>query len=238
MWFVGNTETGFTVNKARGLTIGDVQYPRNIFVLWSKEELAAIGIKPYSETRLDSRYYNQGALTRTESDGEIVGTYAAIDKDVDTLKATMLQSVKSIAGSLQSQVDWYWSRAAKGGTAVPSDVATHATAIYTVMDAKESAIAAMTTLDEVKAYQNKPMVETRKIKHTSDEGVETYGPETETHDREVDQVTHGWPTLEEADPAFVSLVNAQESNMPKGKGTYGTKKGRPPAKPKKKSKAY
>jgi len=206
MWFVGNTETGFVVNKARGLTIGDVQYPRNIFVLWSKEELAAIGIKPYSETRLDSRYYNQGALTRAETDGEIVGTYAAIDKDVDALKDTMLQSVKSIAGSLQSQVDWYWSREAKGGTAVPSDVAAHATAIYTVMDSKETAIAAMTTLDEVKAYQNKPMVETRKIKHTADDGVETYGPETETHDREVDQVTHGWPSLEDADPSFVSLV--------------------------------
>jgi hypothetical protein len=208
MWFVGNTETGFTVNKARGLTIGDVQYPRNIFVLWSKEELAEIGIKPYSETRLDSRYYNQGALTRTESDGEIVGTYAAVAKDVDTLKATMLGTVKSIAGSLQSQVDWYWSRAAKGGTAVPSDVAAHATAIYTVMDAKESAIAALSDLDAIIAYQNKPMVETRKVKHTSDEGVETYGPETETYDREVDQVTHGWPTLEEADPAFVSLVDA------------------------------
>ena len=208
MWFVGNVEAGFTVNKARGLTIGDTQYPRNIFVLWSKEELAEIGIKPYSEVHPDQRYYTSGALTRTESDGEMVGTYAAIDKDVDQLKDTMLQSVKSIAGSLQSAVDWYWSRAAKGGTAVPADVAAHATAIYTEMDAKESAIAAMTTLDEVKAYQNKPMVETRKVKHTSDEGVETYGPETETHDREVDQVTHGWPTLEEADPAFVSLVDA------------------------------
>jgi len=208
MWFVGNVETGFTVNKARGLTIGDVQYPRNIFVLWSKEELAAIGIKPYSEVHPDQRYYTSGALTRTETDGEMVGTYAAIAKDVDALKETMLQSVKSIAGSLQSQVDWYWSRAAKGGTEVPSDVAAHATAIYTEMDAKESAIAAMTTLDEVKAYQNKPMVETRKVKHTADDGVETYGPETETHDREVDQVTHGWPSLEEADPAFVSLVNA------------------------------
>ena len=208
MWFVGNTETGFTVNKARGLTIDSVQYPRNIFALWSKEELAAIGIKPYSEVRPDSRYYFDGALTRAESDGDIVGTYAAIDKDVDALKATMLGTVKSIAGSLQSNVDWYWSRAAKGGAAVPADVAAHATAIYTMMDDKETAIAAMTTLDEVKAYQNKPMVETRKVKHTSDEGVETYGPETETHDREVDQVTHGWPTLEEADPAFVSLVDA------------------------------
>jgi hypothetical protein len=208
MWFVGNTEVGFVVNKARGLTIGDVQYPRNIFVLWSKEELAEIGIKPYSETRLDSRYYNQGALTRAESDGEMVGTYEAVAKDVDHLKNNMLSTVKSVAGSLQSHVDWYWSRAAKGGTAVPSDVATHATAIYTVMETKETAIAALTTLDEVKAYQNKPMVETRKIKHTSDKGVETYGPETETSDREVDQVTHGWPSLEEADPAFVSLVDA------------------------------
>jgi len=202
MWFVGNTETGFTVNKARGLTIGDVQYPRNIFVLWSKEELAAIGIKPYSEVHPDQRYYTSGALTRTESDGEIVGTYAAIAKDVDTLKATMLGTVKSIAGSLQSNVDWYWSRAAKGGTAVPSDVAAHATAIYTTMDTKESAIAALSDLDAIIAYQNKPMVETRKIKHTSDDGVET------SHDREVDQVTHGWPSLEEADPAFVSLVDA------------------------------
>mgnify|MGYP003636551395 FL=1 len=208
MWFVGNTETGFTVNKARGLTIGDTQYPRNIFVLWSKEELAEIGIKPYSEVHPDQRYYTSGALTRTETDGDMVGTYAAVAKDVDQLKDTMLSSVKSIAGSLQSQVDWYWSRAAKGGTAVPADVATHATAIYTVMDAKESAIAALSDLAAVIAYQNKPMVETRKIKHTSDEGVETYGPETETHDREVDQVTHGWPSLEEADPAFVSLVDA------------------------------
>jgi malate synthase len=203
MWFVGNTEAGFVVNKARGLTIGDVQYPRNIFVLWS-----AIGIKPYSETRLDSRYYNQGALTRAESDGEIVGTYAAVAKDVDTLKATMLGTVKSIAGSLQSHVDWYWSRAAKGGTDVPADVATHATAIYTVMDAKESAIAALSDLAAVIAYQNKPMVETRKIKHTAEDGTETYGPETETSDLEIDQVTHGWPTLEDADPSFVSLVDA------------------------------
>jgi len=208
MWFVGNTETGFVVNKPRGLTIDSIQYPRNIFALWSKAELAAIGVKPYSETRLDSRYYNQGALTRTEVDGEILGTYAAINKDVDVLKATMLGTVKSIAGSLQSNVDWYWSRAAKGGTAVPSDVATHATAIYTEMDSKETAIAALSDLAAVIVYQNTPMVETRKIKHTSDEGVETYGPETETSNRDVDNVTHGWPSIEEVDPAFVSLVEA------------------------------
>jgi hypothetical protein len=207
MWFVGNTEVGFVVNKARGLTIGDVQYPRNIFVLWSKEELAEIGVKPYSEVRSDKRYYSDGALTRTESDGEMVGTYASVAKDVTALKDTMLQSVKSVAGSLQSNVDWYWSREAKGGTAVPGQIATHATAIYTVMEAKETAIDALVDLDDVILYQNTPMVETRKVKHTTDDGVETYGPETETSDREVDQVTHGWPSLE-VDPAFVSIVLA------------------------------
>jgi len=208
MWFVGNVASGFVVNKPRGLTIDSVQYPRNIFALWSKEELAAIGVKPYSEVRTDSRYYSDGALTCTEVDGEVLGTYAAVNKDVDAIKKNMLGSVKSIAGSLQSNVDWYWSRAAKGGTAVPSVISTHATAIYTVMEAKESAIAALSDLAAVIAYQNTPMIETRKVKHTSDEGVETYGPETKTHNREVDNVTHGWPTLEEADPSFVSIVAA------------------------------
>ena len=206
MWFVGNTEAGFVVNKARGLTIGDVQYPRNIFVLWSKEELAAIGIKPYSEVHPDKRYYSDGALTRTETDGEMVGTYASVARDVDHLKSNMLGTVKSIAGSLQSAVDWYWSRAAKGGTAVPAEVATHATAIYTEMVSKETTIAALSDLAAVIVYQNTPMVETRKVKHTSDDGVDTYGPETETSNRDVDNVTHGWPSLEEVDPAFVSMV--------------------------------
>ena len=206
MWFVGNTETGFVVNKARGLTIGDVQYPRNIFVLWSKEELAAIGVKPYSEVRPDSRYYSDGVLTRTEVNGEIVGTYASLSKDVDHLKNNMLSTVKSQAGSLQSYIDWYWSRAAKGGTAVPTAIATHATAIYTMMDTKESDIAALSDLDEIKAYQNTPMVGTYKVKHTAEDGTETYGPETYTSNHEVNQVTHGWPSLAEADPAFVSLV--------------------------------
>jgi len=208
MWFVGNVETGFVVNKPRGLTIDSVQYPRNIFALWSKEELAAIGVKPYSEVRPDSRYYSDGALTRTESDGEIVGTYASLSKDVDHIKNNMLSTVKSVAGSLQSHIDWYWSRAAKGGTAVPTAIATHATAIYTMMDDKETAIAALSDLDAIIAYQNKPMVGTYKVKHTAEDGTETYGPETYTTNHEVNQVTHGWPSLEEADPSFVSLVDA------------------------------
>jgi hypothetical protein len=78
------------------------------------------------------------------------------------------------------------------------------------MDTKEAEVAALATLADVKAYQNTPMVETRKIKHTSEEGVETYGPETETNDREVNNVMFGWPVSpdDEVDLSFVSIVTA------------------------------
>jgi hypothetical protein len=76
------------------------------------------------------------------------------------------------------------------------------------MEAKETAIDAMTTLDEIIAYQNHPMVQTTKVKHTSDEGVETYGPQTDVSNVEVNKVTHGWSSLEPVDPSFVSLVDA------------------------------
>ena len=209
MWFVKNPtlEQGYVVNKPHGITVNGVQYPRNIFTQWSKAELAAIGVLPYREVNVDTRYYNAGALTRAEVDGEVVGTYAAIAKDVDTLKDAMLSQVKSQVSSLQGGIDWYWSRAAKGGKAVPADIQTYADAVYTEMEAKETAINALSTLDDIIAYENKPHVETRKVKHTADDGTETYGPETETFDRDVNMVMQ-WPAnpMDESDPAFVSLV--------------------------------
>ena len=205
MWFVGNTEGGFVVNKPRGLTIDGIQYPRNIFTLWSKTELAAIGIKPYSETSPDKRYYNAGAVTRTVVNGEVVGTYAAMPKDVTALKETMLDKVKAAASGLQNATDWYWARATKGNKPVPQEVVDHAESVYTMMDTKEAAIEALLTVEEVMAYQNTPAILTTYIKHTSEEGVETYGPETTVTETEIDQSSHGWPSLE-VDPSFVSIT--------------------------------
>jgi hypothetical protein len=50
---------------------------------------------------------------------------------------------------------------------------------------------------------------TTKVKHTSEEGVETFGPETVTHDSEVSKVNNfGWPIdpTRDVDPSFVSVV--------------------------------
>ncbi len=205
MWFVGNTEGGFGVNKPRGLTIDGIQYPRNIFTLWSKAELAAIGIKPYSTTSPDKRYYNAGTLVNTEVGDSVVGTYAAMPKDVTAIKESMLKKVRATTSGLQSETDWYWMRASKGNKPVPQNVKAHASSVYAMMDTKELAVNALSTLAEVMAFQNTPATLTTYVKHTSEEGVETYGPETTVTETEIDQSSHGWPSLE-ADPSFVSIA--------------------------------
>ena len=44
MWITTNNEI---ISSPRGITINEIQHPQTIFQYWSKEELAAIGIKPY-----------------------------------------------------------------------------------------------------------------------------------------------------------------------------------------------
>jgi len=66
----------------------------------------------------------------------------------------------------------------------------------------------LVTLDDVMLYEATPFTEVRKIKHTSEEGVETYGPETDEHTREINMTMHfdAVDPLAEVDPAFVSLI--------------------------------
>jgi hypothetical protein len=156
---------------------------------------------------VDSRYYWDGAYTIDASGDEVVGTYAGTDRNVDTLKASMLSKANSAVASRHDAIDWYWSRAAKGGTAVPSNIATYATALYSEHETIKTAIAAITDLAGVIAYENKPHTETSKVKHTAEDGTETYGPETTTATREIDMCTHfsANPT-DVVDPAFVSLT--------------------------------
>ncbi len=207
MWYV---DTIGLIRTPRGITKDGVQHPRNIFRLWSKEELAAIGIKPARFESVDHRYVNSGELTWDTSGEEAVGTYATTDKDADTLKESMTATVRSLAASTLAQSDWYVIREAGGGTAVPAEWTTYRADVRTASNDKEAEIAALADMDAVKAYQNHPVVETRKVAEYDDVGNASYGDETEEHNRDVDKTTFGWPTAPDAeeDPAFVSIVDA------------------------------
>ena len=201
MWYFN----GQTIKTPKAMVISDITHPPGIFR--DSATLTSLGIKPYREVTPDSRYYNTGAYTVDESGAEVVGTYAGVAKDVATLKTGMLETISSQVASKQGAIDWYWARADKGGTAVPSNIATYATTIYTEQATKEGEVAALDTLDKIKEYENRPHTEVRKVKHTAENGTVTYGPDTVSSTREINMLQH-WtanPT-DEVDPAFVSLT--------------------------------
>ena len=201
MWYFN----GQIIKTPKVMVINDITHPKGIFR--DSTMLASLGIKPYRETRQDSRYYWDGAYSVDATGDEVVGTYAGTARDVATLKTGMLSKANSAVASRHKAIDWYWSRAAKGGTAVPSNIATYATALYSEHETIKTAINAITDLAGVMAYENKPHTETRKVAVYDDDGNVSYGDETYTATRHIDMCTHftANPT-DEVDPAFVSLV--------------------------------
>ena len=201
MWYFN----GQIIKTPKAMVISDITYPKAIFR--DSATLTSLGIKAYREVTPDSRYYWNGEFTVDTSGSEVVGTYASSPRDLATLKANMLEKARTAVASRLADIDWYWSRAAKGGTAVSSEIQNYATALYSEHETIKTAINAISDLAGVIAYENKPHTETRKVKHTAEDGTVTYGPDTTTHTREIDMCTHftANPT-DEVDPAFVSLV--------------------------------
>jgi len=192
MWYYDSK----IIKTPKAMVISDITHPKGIFR--DRAMLTSLGIKPYSETTPDSRYYSNGANTVDASGAEVVGTYAGVARDVATLKAGMLGDADSAVAGRHVAIDWYWSRASKGGTAVPANIATYATTIYSEQATKESEVAALSTLEEIMEYENRPHTEVRRT------GV---GDETESSTRHINMLQH-WtanPT-DEVDPAFVSLT--------------------------------
>ena len=148
-------------NRPRALTIGDVSYPQNIFTMWTSSELEALGI--YDVVIDNTNFKNQEYYINTDqtfalASGTVTASYgtATVQAIADTLytaedetdglgtegevKSTGLKTshkgmINQQAGSLLSQTDWYSIRAADGGTAVPSSVSNHRTAVRTKANA-------------------------------------------------------------------------------------------------------
>ena len=148
-------------NKPKSLIIGEVNYPLNIFTTWSTSELEALGIYEVEidNTNLkDQHYYINTNQTFAFASGTVTASYgtATAVAIADTLytaqdetdglgtegelkskglKTIHKETINQQAGSILSQTDWYSIRAADGGTAVPSSVATHRAAVRTKANA-------------------------------------------------------------------------------------------------------
>ena len=147
MWaLVESNNVTQVFTRPKGITIGEVNYPSNIFMLWTASELEAIGIYEIviDNTNLkDKEYYINTNQSFDFADGVVTASYGtatakAIDDVTDEdgnvtrgLKYNHKQILNSQAGGLLQDTDWMVVRASEGGTAVPSDIATWRAAVRT-----------------------------------------------------------------------------------------------------------
>ena len=158
------------LNGNRGFTIGDVQYPRTIFSLWSKDERESIGVYEVeidNTNKKDEKWYINTDISYSFNGNKVVGSYGAAtakahadslyteedktdgnipegkdvgDVAVEGLKTILIRDLKSQAATELQNTDWYVLRKADAGTAIPSSITTHRTAVRTKCAEMETAI--------------------------------------------------------------------------------------------------
>jgi len=148
-------------NKA--ITLGDIQYPRAIYTLWSEAERNAINI--YTITIDDSEIKNEKWYINTDITYSFDGTNAtgsydtatakahadanATDDDgvdldpvvvIEGLKTKLIRTVKVQAAGELAKTDWYITRNAEKSTAIPSAITTHRDLVRSRQAAMETSI--------------------------------------------------------------------------------------------------
>ena len=202
MWYFN----GKIIKTPKAIIKDGITHPKAIFR--DSAMLTSLGIKPYREVSQDSRYYWPGSYSVDTSGDEVVGTYAGTAKDLATLRAGMLEKTNAHVAGLLEKIDWYWARAAKGGTAVPSNIASYATAVYSEHETKKTEIAGLNTLAKIIEYEARAYTETQKEITLNEDGSfkEYHASNTYTIAREVDMCTHFTVNPNEVDAGLVSLT--------------------------------
>jgi len=197
MWY---SETYGVIKTPRELTISGSTYPRQIFRKWSKPALAEIGIRPARVETPDSRYYNTGAESYDLIGNEWVITYAATEKDVETLKTQLIDKIKTHVGLTLVSSDWRVIREMDGGTAMTDEWKTYRTAVRLHGNTLETGIESFASVQAIKNFQNHDVIEVRYTSTYDEDGNETIGPETRELNRTVDKTYWDWPVAPDATP--------------------------------------
>ena len=168
MWaLVENNQVTQVYTRPKAITIGDVSYPQNIFMLWSSDELEAIGIYEVvvdnSNFKNPSYYINTNQSFDFANDVVTASYGTATPKNLDDttdpdtgdvthgLKWNHNQVIINQAYGLLQPNDWYVVRETEAGTAIPADWSTFRTDVRSTAADMQSKIDACTTVDELAA---------------------------------------------------------------------------------------
>ena len=165
------------VNSNKGITIGDNQYPKSIYNLWSEDERNAIGIYEVqvdNTNKKDEAYYINTDISYSFDGSSVIGSYGtATPKPLDDvlfvegdeipsdkavgdikqygLKGLEIAKIKAQAGGLLAPTDWYVIRYQEDNTkTIPTDVATYRNNVRAKSDEMETQINACSDVDELK----------------------------------------------------------------------------------------
>ena len=149
----------------KGVTIGDIQYPRNIFTLWSAEEKEAIGIYEIvhnNNNKRDEVFYTNTNVSYAFADGVVTASYGSptaksladvTDEDDNVtlgLKSQKKEFIKQQASELLTLNDWYVIKATEVESySVPSAITTYRANVRTKSNDMEVLIDACSTVDEL-----------------------------------------------------------------------------------------
>ena len=202
MWYYDSK----IIKTPKAMVISGITHPPGIFR--DSTMLTSLGIKPYREVTPDGRYYTPGSYSVNTSGDEVVGTYAGAVKDLTTLRAEMLEKTKTHVSIKLSEIDWYWQRAAKGGTAVPSAIASYATAVYSEHETKKTEIAALNTIAKIKEYEARAYTMVKKDAVYNGDGSfkEWHASNTSSVAQSINMVLHYSTHPDKVEPWFVSLT--------------------------------
>ena len=161
-----------TIQLDTPFTHNDIQYPANWIRLATEEDKSAIGMTwEVDAVRADDRFYWDGNINnpkaledKEESDENGNPLYVKVLSIVDGepamvdsaerlvtkgLKSTFIAKVKYTAGTILSQTDWMVIRKAERNVDIPSSVATYRASIVAKSEELETAITAVTTVEQL-----------------------------------------------------------------------------------------
>jgi hypothetical protein len=145
-------------NNPKGFTLGDIQYPADIFMKWSVEEKEAIGIYEVvfdNSNKKDKKWYVNTNQSFNFADGKVTASYgiatprpyADVTETIDGveyitpgLKTNLITDLKINVQNELAKTDWYIIRNTEKSTAIPSNISTHRDAVRAKQAEMETAI--------------------------------------------------------------------------------------------------
>ena len=157
-------------NNPKGFTLGNLQYPADLFMKWSVAEKEAIGIYEVvfdDSNKKDEKWYINTNQSFAFADGTVTASYGTAtakahadttwsqddedagdlpdDKSVGDIKTrglkyNLIQTLKSQVANELAITDWYITRNTEKSTAIPSAITTHRDAVRTKQASIEAQI--------------------------------------------------------------------------------------------------